>query len=132
MADVLRGNYDHIVERAIIIDARYPYEYEGGHIRGAQNIWTREDIMDTFVAEGKASQYQSKESHKRTIIIFHCEFSSERGPGLSRFLRSKDREGNTNCYPYLNYPELYLLEGGYKAFFHEFKVSLQPRRLQLL
>ena len=39
-----------------------------------------------------------------------------------RFLRNKDRDMNRNRYPKLYYPELYLLEGGYKAFFAEQKV----------
>lgn len=34
-----------------------------------------------------------------------------------RFLRSQDREMNKDNYPALNFPEIYLLEGGYKAFY---------------
>ena len=34
MAKLLRGEYDHVVEKYVVVDARYPYEYEGGHIRG--------------------------------------------------------------------------------------------------
>ena len=33
LAAVLRGEYDHVVEKCIIVDSRYPYEYEGGHIK---------------------------------------------------------------------------------------------------
>ena len=62
--------------------------------------------------------------NKRVVLIFHCEFSSERGPKLSRFLRSKDRLANKECYPNLFYPELYLLEGGYKNFFETHKVGI--------
>ena len=40
-----------------------------------------------------------------------------------RFLRSQDRELNKDRYPKLNYPEVYLLEGGYKAFYHSHSVS---------
>lgn len=35
----------------------------------------------------------------------------------SRFLRRKDRDANSDCYPKLFYPELYLLEGGFKMFY---------------
>lgn len=42
----------------------------------------------------------------------------------SRFLRSKDRE--SNAYPALHHPELYLLEGGYKAFFNTHKELCVP------
>ena len=61
-------------------------------------------------------------------MIFHCEFSSHRGPTLyflpplfllllltlndrCRFLRSWDRLMHEHCYPDLYYPELYVLEG---------------------
>ena len=39
----------------------------------------------------------------------------------SRFLRNKDRD--LHMYPKLFYPELYLIEGGYKAFFSKCKVT---------
>lgn len=32
LADLLNGEYKHVVEKFVIIDCRYPYEYEGGHI----------------------------------------------------------------------------------------------------
>lgn len=71
-------------------------------------------------------------TNKRVIIIFHCEFSSERGPSLLRFLRNQDRALNQDVYPYLHYPELYLLEGGYKSFYENFKVSFICLTLSLI
>ena len=41
----------------------------------------------------------------------------------SRFMRSIDRKKNDMAFPKLYYPELYLLEGGYKAFYEQFPVS---------
>ena len=41
----------------------------------------------------------------------------------SRYLRNRDRDLHYHVYPKLFYPELYLLEGGYKAFFAKCKVS---------
>jgi len=38
----------------------------------------------------------------------------------SRFLRRKDRDNNVNDYPHLFYPEVYLLDGGYKCFYEQF------------
>ena len=109
-----------MVEKFVIIDCRYPYEFKGGHIQGALNIYTQKGIYEEFL---KSDEHRKKSaSNKRTILIFHCEFSSERGPKMSRFLRKNDREANKECYPSLHYPELYLLEGGYKAFYHDFKV----------
>lgn len=41
----------------------------------------------------------------------------------SRYLRNRDRDLHYHVYPKLFYPELYLIEGGYKAFFAKCKVS---------
>lgn len=71
---------------------RYPYEYDGGHIRGARNIYTKEQIFKEFVDIKQSAQNQdtgesaqggeTSVGEKRNILIFHCEFSSERGPSL--------------------------------------------------
>lgn len=61
---------------------------------------------------------------KRVVLIFHCEFSSERGPRMCRFIRKRDRAMNE--YPRLHYPELYILKGGYKEFFQHFQVRSAP------
>ena len=114
MADVIDGKYPHA--NVTIVDCRYPYEYEGGHIQGAKNCYTKDQIMQEFI-NCKAPLVQSKESSEtKNIIIFHCEFSSERGPKMMRFLRQQDRSMNKEAYPALHYPEIYILEGGYKQF----------------
>lgn len=123
LTQVLAGEYDHVIEQAIVVDCRYPYEYEGGHIKGAQNLYTKESIMQTFLK----TPMTSEDPEKRNILIFHCEFSSERGPNLSRFLRKFDRDSNKDCYPQLHYPELYLLEGGYKNFYENQKAFCEPQ-----
>jgi len=66
--------------------SRYPYEFEGGHIVGARNIYTRDQIHDAFV-KGKPEVKGPGVDGKRNILIFHCEFSSERGPNLWVLLR---------------------------------------------
>jgi M-phase inducer phosphatase 2 len=38
-------------------------------------------------------------------------------------MRSEDRNIHANNYPVLDYPEMYLLEGGYKALFEYSTVS---------
>ncbi|XP_076102452.1 M-phase inducer phosphatase 1-like isoform X1 [Mytilus galloprovincialis] len=119
---LLDNEYSHVVEKFIIIDCRYPYEYQGGHIRGAKNIYTRESITEEFLRNPS----QPEDPEKRNILIFHCEFSSERGPNLSRFLRQQDRHANKECYPALHYPEVYLLEGGYKVFYEQFSEYCDP------
>ncbi|XP_064630482.1 M-phase inducer phosphatase-like [Lineus longissimus] len=113
LSRLLKNEYSHIVEEFVIVDARFPYEYEGGHIKDGLNLYTKDQILAEFFKKIHVTQ----DPNKRFIIIFHCEFSSERAPSLSRFLRSQDREANKDCYPHLHYPELYLLDGGYKNFF---------------
>jgi hypothetical protein len=67
---------------------------------------------------------QPQDPSKRIVLVFHCEFSSERGPKMSRFLRKSDRQANKDCYPHLFYPEIYLLDGGYKVYFETEKVKI--------
>ncbi|XP_060808412.1 M-phase inducer phosphatase isoform X2 [Amyelois transitella] len=113
LAALLRGGYDDCIGQFQVIDCRYPYEYEGGHINGALNLYTRDQILSLV---NKPLETRALED-KRRILVFHCEFSLERGPNLSRFLRSSDREKNMENYPNLNYPEVYLLHEGYRAFY---------------
>jgi hypothetical protein len=41
-----------------------------------------------------------------------------------RYFRSEDRTIHERSYPKLHYPEIYLLEGGYKAFYEYSKVKI--------
>lgn len=119
MIDLLRGKYSSEIEQLHVIDCRYPYEYDGGHISIAKNFFTRPQIYQEYFR----SPLQLKDPSKRIVFVFHCEFSSERAPSLLRYMRSEDRNIHANNYPALHYPELYLLEGGYKAFFEYSTVS---------
>ncbi|XP_041123845.1 M-phase inducer phosphatase 1-like isoform X3 [Polyodon spathula] len=219
VASVLRGEYSGAVERYLIIDCRYPYEYKGGHIRGSLNLHSESQLLAallqeptlsrsspraklqespstqvmlqdnppvkpilpdspsttapeqespptrtalqespptrtalqespptrtalqespparTALQESPSTPATSKESAlgritvqdsstPRTLLIFHCEFSSERGPRLCRFIRKIDR--NLNVYPQLYYPEIYILKGGYKEFYTLFQSLCEP------
>ncbi|CAF0794673.1 unnamed protein product [Adineta ricciae] len=102
---------DEQSENLFIIDARYPFEYSGGHIRTAENIFTENDLRLFFTKLIRSSS-------RPLIIVFHCEFSSERGPRLCRLFRSLDRQHNMANYPYLSFPSIYLLDGGYADFYN--------------
>jgi len=184
LADVLKGAYAHKIDCVRIVDARYKYEYDGGHIRGAENWghWEEEAFWAEFLPPGTgpkrrrnqkpraedggaedsahfdeedvdmpsegnsspsaatggagtldASGNEGKEypnRAKREIIIFHCEFSSARGPALMRDLRSRDREVNKPTYPNLYHPETYLLHEGYKVFWENYPDLCTPRAYQ--
>jgi rhodanese-related sulfurtransferase len=115
MADVVMGKYNDRFGKVTVVDCRYPYEFEGGHIRGAVNMYTKDEVHSLLTT--------NVTSEKPHVLIFHCEFSSERGPKMYRFLRSQDRVMNKDNYPQLHFPEVYLLDGGYKAFFTAHKVD---------
>lgn len=114
---LLNGKYDDVVSAYKIIDCRYPYEFQGGHIKGAVNLYTQNFIVEHFFNSDILSN-SGMDTEKHEIIIFHCEFSSSRAPNLHRFFRNYDRHLNEKKYPFLYYPELYLLDKGYKDFFN--------------
>ena len=61
---------------------------------------------------------------KLAVRIF-CNMSNNIIENRSRFLRNIDRDMNTENYPNLNYPEIYLLKDGYKSFFEHHIVRKQ-------
>ncbi|XP_061088382.1 cell division cycle 25 homolog d isoform X1 [Conger conger] len=166
VASLLSENYQGVVESYLIIDCRYPYEFKGGHIKGAVNFHSEMQLQEALfqdtvifqksprtmspsslstaaslsdagspsqwgafqeqISQGSTSESGSSPDgpSPRKLIVFHCEFSTERGPRLYRNLRKLDR--SLNVYPQLFYPELYVLEGGYKEFFSQFPGLCEP------
>ena len=82
LASLIKGQYKHCVESFTVIDCRYPYEFEGGHIQDAVNLYTQELILSKLLPNKSVTAKTNDSLSKRSILIFHCEFSSERGPGL--------------------------------------------------
>lgn len=84
MAALLRGEFNDKVASFKVIDCRYPYEYMGGHIRGAVNMFMQEQILNEFLSSKSDAliNNDNNTTPKRNILVFHCEFSSERGPKL--------------------------------------------------
>ncbi|KAL8570401.1 hypothetical protein ACOMHN_035819 [Nucella lapillus] len=123
MADLLNGKYAADIKDFVVVDCRFPYEYNGGHIRNAVNVYTKDTVTDKYLKD----PVKVKDPAKRFILIFHCEFSSERGPALYRHLRTCDRQINAERYPMLHYPEMYLMEGGYSVFYSQHKDLCEPK-----
>uniref|UniRef100_A0A2K5CRG0 M-phase inducer phosphatase n=1 Tax=Aotus nancymaae TaxID=37293 RepID=A0A2K5CRG0_AOTNA len=121
VAALLLGKFQGLIEKFYVIDCRYPYEYLGGHIQGALNLYSQEELFNFFLKK----PIVPLDTQKRIIIVFHCEFSSERGPRMCRSLREEDR--SLNQYPALYYPELYILKGGYRDFFPEYTELCEPQ-----
>lgn len=101
----------------MIIDCRSPYEFNGGHIKGAINMPSKEHALDFFFGEQERIDHLMK---TQTILILHCEFSERRAPQTYSILRGVDREINHAHYPCLFYPEIYVLQGGYKHYWGNF------------
>lgn len=71
LISVLNGDYDHQYDKTVIIDCRFEYEYEGGHIDGARNFCEKEQL---------AEELFDKNPSPNTLLIFHCEYSAHRAP----------------------------------------------------
>jgi M-phase inducer phosphatase len=82
MSQLLLGEFNDRVASYKVIDCRYPYEFEGGHIQGAINLYTQEQIIEELVKTKTETPTITAGDQKRHILVFHCEFSSERGPKL--------------------------------------------------
>lgn len=124
---LIKGDFKDTINSYTIIDCRYPYEYEGGHIQGALNLYSKDLIEQILLNPRTKTPEIEPSSTKRSILVFHCEFSWERGPNLSRFLRNIDRQRNKEHYPALHYPEVYLLHGGYEEFYRTQKALCSPQ-----
>ncbi|XP_052791774.1 M-phase inducer phosphatase 1-like [Mya arenaria] len=101
-ADVIRGSFSDVIGDVTIVDCRYPYEFEGGHIRGALNMYTKDEVNSLLqkpVADDKR----------------HVPVPSRARPNV------KQRQ-----VPRLNFPEVYLLHGGYKDFFKMYQDLCDP------
>jgi len=56
----------------MIVDCRFDYEYEGGHIDGAINLTSPLKVEEYFF---KNKETIERLMNEQTAIIFHCEFS---------------------------------------------------------
>ena len=216
VAHLLEGKYIKKNVQFLIVDCRFPYEYNGGHIKNAVNICTFSDLINEIfhrvpvvnptnnegaafidlgvqldkllaqenstltlpdVVEYRRSGFSSDEdtddndSEDSVIvedpcevevndlslkypkeevemevksdanldestteenpepsyaIIFHCEFSSQRAPAMAKFLRRLDRTTNCSRYPFLFYPDTYVMKGGYAEFYQRFQYHCEP------
>lgn len=71
LIQVLDGAYDHMYDEKAIIDCRFEYEYNGGHIEGALNFCDKEQLAERLF---------SAPTNNNTLLILHCEYSAHRAP----------------------------------------------------
>ncbi|TQV95650.1 M-phase inducer phosphatase [Cordyceps javanica] len=117
MLDILDGKFNDKFDHKMVIDCRFEYEYDGGHIEGAVNHNDKELLT---------SQLFKTPIGGRSLLIFHCEYSAHRAPLMARHVRAEDRTVNAEFYPRLTYPEVYILDGGYSGFFATFRGRCYP------
>ncbi len=115
---VLDGQFNNAFQNKLIIDCRFEYEYNGGHINEAIN-YNDKDLL--------ARQLFQSPMEGHTLIVLHCEYSAHRAPLMARHIRAEDRAANVEHYPQLTYPELYILDGGYSGFFGEHPCRCYPQ-----
>ncbi|RUS29269.1 hypothetical protein BC938DRAFT_480859 [Jimgerdemannia flammicorona] len=120
LISLLDGTHQTRYDEHCLIDCRFPYEYEGGHIQGAVSVNTQDAIERMLLTSPRRGV--------RMVLVFHCEFSAHRAPRMALHLRNRDRQLNMARYPYLHYPEVYILKGGYSAFFQKYKERCTPQR----
>ncbi|KAK4613373.1 M-phase inducer phosphatase [Fulvia fulva] len=118
MIDVLDSKYTDQYDRIVVVDCRFEYEYEGGHIDSAVNFNDKQQLATELFCENVPAN---------TLLIFHCEYSVHRAPLTAKFIRSHDRTVNAANYPNLTYPEMYILDGGYSKFFSEHPSKCFPQ-----
>lgn len=118
LINVLNGQYSAHYDKILVVDCRFEYEYEGGHIESALNYNDKELL---------ANELFGATTSPRTLLIFHCEYSVHRAPRMAKFVRNRDRMVNDFQYPKLTYPEMYILDGGYSQFFKQHATRCFPQ-----
>ncbi|KAL4895402.1 hypothetical protein BDV59DRAFT_154442 [Aspergillus ambiguus] len=117
LVELMDGKFNDRFDNIMIIDCRFEYEYDGGHINGALNYNDKEFLAEQLFASPQP----------RTALVLHCEYSAHRAPIMAKYIRHRDRAYNVDQYPQLSYPDLYILEGGYSAFFAEHRGLCFPQ-----
>jgi M-phase inducer tyrosine phosphatase len=104
---LLTGEFSDTVSSVEIVDCRFDYEFDGGHIQSAVSINSREAMQARFFTASKlkeCSALPNASAHrghkfamsngfaavdavpareKHVVVVFHCEFSASRGPKMS-------------------------------------------------
>lgn len=76
LVSIINGEYDSLYDNKYIIDCRFEYEYNGGHIDGAINYCEKEKLSERLFGADAPSDTA------KTLVILHCEFSAHRAPRM--------------------------------------------------
>ncbi len=95
-----------------IIDCRFSYEHDGGHIYGAGSCPTTEALMSWLFPDDEPAVPTQK------CVILHCEHSECRAPTALRRVQQRSQQVCAfDDEHFTVYPQLYVISGGYAKFF---------------
>lgn len=140
LVSLMQGQFNDQIESYQVVDCRFGYEHQGGHIPGAINLSTVDRVKNHFLTNNCNASPRGRElpprsqsgradcfgNTRKPILVFHCEFSAKRAPSMALALRQADRSLASD-YPNCHYPELYILEGGYCGFFKTYEEICEPQ-----
>ncbi|KAK6023551.1 rhodanese-like protein, partial [Ostertagia ostertagi] len=102
-------------EKYVLVDCRYPYEFNGGHIKGAINVFDTTKCEEVF--------------YPVQLVASRRDSQSDTDLLLAQTLRSVDRQRNVDVYPKVDFPEIYVVDKGYRNFFETFADSTPDKHL---
>lgn len=79
---LLDGAYTSQIAQFYVIDCRFEYEFNGGHIPGAVNVNTTAGVEEFLLSQSRPKPCVSGDALKKTVLVFHCEFSAKRAPTM--------------------------------------------------
>ena len=118
--------------RVVLIDCRYFYEYQNGHIVQSAHVMFPEDCQRGFLlardklrlncTNNNNNNNRDSERKENLVFVFYDDGEANAMPmhhramQLFRHIRNLDRLDNMHTYPNLYFPNMYVLKGGFKAF----------------
>ena len=136
--DLTMGKYNDLITDVKVIDCRSIEEYSAGHINNAYNVPVSHSKCDRSRCNDSVEEalesifFPVVPDALTTAIVFYCEYSSHRGPTGAAKLKKldsdklKNQKSNFNS-PMRHYPQVYVLEGGYKDYFQKFPDDCCPK-----
>jgi len=94
-----------------LIDCRFPFAYDAGRVCGATNAYTPRDAQRVLTRESGV------DAGARVAVVFYCARGEDESLRMWRHIRNLDRRSHVVDYPALSFPLMYVLRGGFDAFY---------------
>ena len=83
LATLLAGGYSDRVSSHMVLDCRFGYEFEGGHVAGAHSLPCTDQLAGIlFTPAMLAAHSAAREGTRPLVLVFHCEYSQSRAPAM--------------------------------------------------